>query len=127
MLIRSNDILLKKTEYATKIDIEYDINRHHMSANSKHFRFNNEGTLPLFLKMFNDVPEYVDGEKIHLIKKHEINRLDLISHKYYGTPELLWVIAAVNNIDPLEMEEGIIIRILPKEYIEYNLLRYNIV
>ena len=29
-------------------------------------------------------------------------RLDLISQKYYGTPELWWVVALVNNIrDPL--------------------------
>ena len=109
------------------MDIDVSVNRHHMSANTKHFKYTNEGTLPLFLKMFSDVPEYIDGEKVHLIKKYELNRLDLISYKYYGTPELLWVIAAINNIDPLDMKEETIIRILPKEYVEYNLLRYNIV
>ena len=55
----------------------------------------------------------------------EVNRLDLISWKYYRTPELFWVIMAVNDItDPFNVKEGAILRIIPKSYVEYYLIRY---
>jgi hypothetical protein len=42
-----------------------------------------------------------------------VHRLDLISYQFYGTPQLWWVIAAVNNIvDPLYgAEDGTQLRI----------------
>lgn len=42
-----------------------------------------------------------------------VHRLDLISNQFYGTPQLWWVIAAVNNIvDPLYgVEQGTQLRI----------------
>lgn len=41
-----------------------------------------------------------------------VNRLDLISNKFYGTPLLWWAIAIMNNIDnPLDVKPGIVLRI----------------
>lgn len=45
------------------------------------------------------------------------SRLDLISQQFYGTPELWWVLALVNNlIDPLVgFTVGTVIRVPKKE------------
>ena len=86
----------------------------------------NNGYMNLFSKNFVALPEYIEDETSHIVKFNEVNRIDLISWYYYKTPELFWVILAVNNIlNPFELEEGMVLRILPISYIEYNLLRYN--
>lgn len=47
-------------------------------------------------------------------------RLDLISHQYYGTPLLWWVIAEASNIfNPLEIPVGTVLRIPPRSTL-YN-------
>ncbi|NCC70510.1 hypothetical protein EOM09_02930, partial [bacterium] len=99
-----------------------NISFHHMSRNCKQYRIN-QLKMNLFQKNFV-IPSYVKGEKNHIIKSNEINRIDTISWNYYGNPELWWFIAYVNNIDPFELKEGQNLRILPSEYIELNLFRY---
>lgn len=114
------------SEMYTKIEQDTFNNKHHMSSNSTLYNINGAGVMPMFLKQFLDIPEYVEGEKSVVVRENEIYRLDNISYEYYDTPELLWVIMAVNNItDPLHIEPNTVLRILPKEYIEYNLLRYT--
>lgn len=110
----------------TKIEKNTFENKHHMSANAVLYNIPNTGTIPMFVSQYQNIPNYVDGEKTHVIRKSEVNRLDNIAYTYYGTPEFIWIIMAVNNIlDPFNIKENTVLRILPKNYIEYNLLRYN--
>jgi hypothetical protein len=44
-----------------------------------------------------DIPES-DGDFIHFVQQKDIGRLDNLSFEYYGTPNLWWVIAHVNDI-----------------------------
>jgi hypothetical protein len=112
--------------YGRKIYPSATDSRHHMAVNSELYKFEGIGVLPLFLRNFVDsVPEYVSGEYAHRVREGEVNRLDLISWKYYGTPELFWVIMAVNDIvNPFDVAEGTVLRIIPKSFIEYYLIRY---
>lgn len=112
--------------YGERVNPSKNDSKHHMAVNSELYRFSGVGVLPLFLKNFiGDVPEYVEGEYSHRVMESEVNRLDLISWKYYRTPELFWVIMAVNDItDPFNVKEGAILRIIPKSYVEYYLIRY---
>jgi len=112
--------------YGEKINPTQNDSKHHMAVNSDLYKFKNVGVLPLFLRNFVDaIPDYIEGEEFYRVKENDVNRLDLISWKYYKTPELFWVIMAVNNIvDPFNIEEGKVLRMIPKDYIEYNLIRY---
>lgn len=38
------------------------------------------------------------GDQIFTVSLPTENRLDLISHRFYGTPQLWWAIAQVNNL-----------------------------
>ena len=101
-------------------------NKHHMSANAVLYNIPQAGVIPMFVSQYLNIPAYVEGEKSHIIRKSEVNRLDNIAYKYYDTPEFIWILMAVNNIiDPFNIKENTVLRILPKDYIEYNLLRYN--
>jgi hypothetical protein len=43
------------------------------------------------------------SDSVHVVKDHELGRLDLISYQYYGTVHFWWLIAHVNDIlDPLD-------------------------
>lgn len=112
----------------TKIEIEDNTSRHHMSMNSYLYQYP-EGNILLATKSFADIiPDYVDGEETYRLRENDLHRFDRISYKFYGTPELWWVIAAVNNIiDPFnDPQENMALRILPLHYVEYALLRYDI-
>lgn len=110
----------------TKVNNSTFANKHHMASNSILYNIDGAGVLPMFTKTFNNIPDYIQGEQSHIVRDTERYRLDNISYKYYGTPELLWVIMSVNNItNPFTIEANTVLRILPKAYIEYNLLRYN--
>ena len=53
-----------------------------------------------------------DNDNYHEVLKEEENRLDIISNKYYGTPEFYWAIALANGyVDPFYVKEGTIIRV----------------
>ena len=53
-----------------------------------------------------------DRDIYHIVKNEEINRLDIISQHYYGTPQLWWAIALANEfIDPFVVNQGDMIRI----------------
>ncbi len=50
-----------------------------------------------------------EDDSVHVVTSADIGRLDLIAYKFYGTPNLWWVIAHVNDIrNPLAntREEG---------------------
>lgn len=110
----------------TKVAQDSFNNKHHMSTNSILYNIDGAGVMPMFLKQFKNIPTYIEGEESYIVRETETKRLDNIAYKYYGNPELLWVIMAVNNItDPLNIPANTVLRILPKSYVEYNLLRYN--
>lgn len=59
-----------------------------------------EGTIVFGLMADVIVPDITD--QLFIVPLAGVNRLDLISEEFYGTPSLWWVIARVNNIqDPL--------------------------
>lgn len=89
--------------------------------------------------MFSKTPVYsVNGETVHglmqdpvvpdasddmfTVKDVEGSRLDTISENFYGTPQLWWVLARVNNIqDPmLGVRQGTKIRIPLKSRLATN-------
>lgn len=120
------DLDLEPTVYSEEVQQSAYISKHHMCSNSRLYDYPGSGYVPLFIKNFIDLPEYVANETSHIVTFNEVNRLDLVAWKYYRNPELLWVIMAVNNIlNPFAVEENTVLRILPLSYIEYNLLRYN--
>ena len=120
------DLDLEPTTYSEEIEQSAYVSKHHMCSNSKLYDYSESGMVPLFIKNFIGLSEYVANETSHIVTFNEVNRLDLIAWKYYKNPELMWVIMAVNNIlDPFSVEENTVLRILPLNYIEYNLLRYN--
>lgn len=124
--IENHDLDPPEVVYGVKKERNYNDCLHHMAANSMLYDFANIGVIPLFIKTFVDIiPSYIDGEISHIVTEKEINRMDLISWKYYKTPELFWIILAVNDIlNPFEISEGTVLRILPKDFIEYHLIRY---
>jgi hypothetical protein len=67
----------------------------------------------IYIETVNQTP--VDESKLdkyHEVLKEEENRLDIISNKYYNTPEYYWVIALANDmIDPFVVKVGDILRI----------------
>ena len=113
------------TLYGENIEHNNLESKHHMVASTGLFKFDGIGTIPLHIKYIK-VPDYVNGEISYKIKETDIYRLDNIAYKYYGNPELFWVIMSVNNIiDPFNIKNGDVLRILPKDYVEYNILRYT--
>lgn len=112
-----------------KIELDDNVSKHHMSANSIMYQYPS-GKILLSTKTFVDkIPDYVQGEQKYVLRENDIHRFDNISYKYYGTPELWWIIMAVNNIiDPFnDPYEKMVLRILPLNYVEYALLRYGLV
>lgn len=59
-----------------------------------------------------DIP-FSPADQYHVVSSLDVGRLDLIAYKFYQTPELWWVLAAVNEIffPPEDMEEGDVLRI----------------
>jgi len=58
-----------------------------------------------------------DTDELWIVPSAGVPRLDLLANDFYGTPQLWWVIASVNNIlDPLvSVPEGTAIRVPTKE------------
>lgn len=66
-----------------------------------------------YLETYNQkfVPE-TEGDSYHIVEHSEVNRLDIISEKYYNTPDYWWAIALANGmIDPFVVSEGVMLRI----------------
>lgn len=66
-----------------------------------------------YLETYNKVEVPVTtGDSYHVVSESEVNRLDIISNYYYGTPNNWWMIALANNfIDPFIVNEGVMLRI----------------
>lgn len=56
--------------------------------------------------------EFDGDENVYVLR--EGDRLDVLSYRFYGTPELWWYLAYVNGImNPLELEVGKVL-VIPK-------------
>ena len=67
----------------------------------------------IYIETSNSTPvEDSTQDVYHEVLKEEENRLDIIANKYYGSPDMFWVIAMGNNIvDPFVIKAGDILRI----------------
>lgn len=85
----------------------------------------NEGQT--YLETYNQVkiPES-SSDSYHIVGHDEINRLDIISNLYYGTPTFWWAIALANGmIDPFLVSEGVMLRVpsrLTLNNVQYRIL-----
>jgi hypothetical protein len=53
-----------------------------------------------------------ENDKFYRVDDQIKDRLDILSYKYYKTPDLWWVIAEANDInDPFSLEVGDLLRI----------------
>ena len=61
-----------------------------------------------FIALETPNPFYSNVEVIyHDVASHEVNRLDVLAHKYLGSASYSWVIAQFNNIeDGFTIQEG---------------------
>lgn len=65
--------------------------------------------------------------RVHKVSQADINRLDLVSYKYYNTPIYWWIIAEASGIyNPLIVPEGTIL-VIPSLQTVYNYkgVRFN--
>ena len=58
-----------------------------------------------------DLPKFKEDNSDVLLIATEGDRCDLISQEYYGTPELWWYIASVNNLKSNNIEAGTQLRV----------------
>ena len=57
------------------------------------------------------LPKYEEKNSDILLIATEGDRCDLISQEYYGTPDLWWYIASVNNLKSNNIEAGTQLRV----------------
>jgi len=121
------DLTVKTKEYYKKLKQSAFLSKHHLESNSQYYNITSSGKIHLFLKNFSDINEktkYMRNINYYTVPENEVNRLDLISWYFYKTPELMWVIMSVNNItDPFNVPAGTVLKILPRDFIEIELLR----
>ena len=66
----------------------------------------------IYLESYNKTYISTDNSILHIVEPNEEGRLDIISNKYYGTPNRYWGIAIANDIiDPLVIVAGTVLRI----------------
>jgi len=58
-----------------------------------------------------DLPKFEEKNSDILLIATNGDRCDLISQEYYGTPELWWFIASVNNLKGNNIEAGTQLRV----------------
>ena len=76
-----------------------ELPEHSKFAETPVYEVNGERVFGLMVDVI--VPDPTDF--VHEVSSEEAVRLDKLSTRFYGTPELDWVIARVNNlIDPME-------------------------
>ena len=58
-----------------------------------------------------DLPKFIEKNSDILLIATNGDRCDLISQEYYGTPELWWFVASVNNLKSNNIQAGTQLRI----------------
>lgn len=98
------------------MSIFYEKNQEYSTGNSRYQILRtiiNTDDNSKYLETFNqkEIPESPD-DAYHIVSQSEVNRLDIISNKYYQSPTYWWAIALANGfIDPFIVNEGEMIRI----------------
>lgn len=105
--------------YMKKVTLTYFVNDEYESSISRYKILRgvteNNDTRGSYLETQNlrTIPKS-DDDIYHVVSDNEVNRLDIISFNYYGTPHLWWAIAWANDfIDPFILKRDDIIRIPP--------------
>lgn len=90
----NNNIFLDRYEYTSKLNFRNDF--------------------PDVYSIFRTVVFNEDSiEQYHRVTEEDMNRLDIISDKFYGSPYYWWVIALANNItDPFYVPVGVTLKIV---------------
>lgn len=109
MRVKDYDLTLsvenKKVYFPEVLDTPLE-SYYHSGANCSLYNIDKEKFL-LFLEDLSYLRKEDYLQTVHLVKPEEIDRLDNISYKYYRTPELWWLIMAVNpEADPFDLYEG---------------------
>ena len=66
----------------------------------------------VYTETFNQTKIDQNNDVYHEVSSSEENRLDIISNKYYSSPDFYWAIALANDIiDPFDVPQGMILRI----------------
>ena len=88
-----NNLYLDRYEYTTKLNFKNDF--------------------PDMYSIFRKVVFKEDSvEQYYRVTEVDMNRLDIISERFYGTPYYWWVIAMANNIiDPFYVPIGVTMKI----------------
>lgn len=108
-------------KYGVLIDMSKEFYNELRNDSKNHFdRYRNckilvdkeTGERLLSTREIDSIVEY-PTDYYHRVESHEVDRLDLIAHKYYKNPLLWWVIAQANDIhDPfIALEPGTLLRI----------------
>lgn len=59
----------------------------------------------------SDLPKFIEKNSDILLIATDGDRCDLISQEYYGTPELWWFVASVNNLKSNNIQAGTQLRV----------------
>lgn len=121
------DLTIKTKEYYKKLKQTAFLSKHHFETNTQYYNIASTSKIHLFLKNFSTISEklkYMKDINYYTVPENEVNRMDLISWYFYKTPELMWVIMSINNIvDPFNIPAGTVLKILPRDFIEIEMLR----
>ena len=128
------DLSVRTKNFYTLLENSAFTPKHHFESNSLYYSIPSIGKISLFLKNFEKytVNPYllkrIPNMSFYTVPKEEENRLDLISWYFYKTPELFWIIMAINDIiDPFDVKEGTVLKIPPKDFIEFELIRKEVI
>ena len=108
MRVKDYDLTLVSKNCDVNLPIEVDSaieSYYHMAPNCKLYDIDGV-KFALFLNNMSNLRHSEYLQATHIVDKQDINRLDKISYKYYNTPELWWLIAEVNYIDPFDLRLG---------------------
>ena len=94
----------------------------------EHSRLKNARLVSVGGVEFWDSPEYPDIKPAPDDKRHTVSRydrVDRLANRFYGSPELWWVIAIVNGLDlaPNGLYEGQVLRIPSGQRVFARILR----
>lgn len=104
--IDSLDLKDHNKKYVYQENLETPLESYyHMASNCALYEIDGV-KYPLFMEDLSFLKNDAYLMTIHKVTAPEVERLDIISYKYYKTPELWWLIAEVNNIDAFDMYEG---------------------
>lgn len=85
-----------------------------VSRYKKYRVISNDNDKEIYLETFNQFKNNLTDSDIiyHIVRKNEVNRLDIIANNFYNSASLWWIIALVNMvIDPFTIPEGMVLTI----------------